>query len=381
MKTSWRRFFRRMWSVLFVGGAAAWSSAVCYAAQLAADNATNAPYADGWQAGDNGGFGFTPWNFDQDTAFHVEGILDMNRPPTQSPFNQLGTAWRMGLNYLDQGKDIVRVGRGLATPLQIGQTQSINADPPSDTAFFDIETITLNTGGGNLCYGGVGCTAGTAPESRFQWSFFNWTDMTNWGRWTATSIGNTTLFNADKAPFEHPDFPVGAAGTDSGMRLDFTLTGAETYSLTVTPLDAPAAAFTGSGTLENPDSGPIDWIGFLHYGSESNDAFPTDFYISSLEVSGPAPTTADFDGDGDVDGSDFLRWQRGLGTTTGATREMGNADGDGDVDAADLTVWKQQFGQAPSSPIAVSVPEPSLAVCAAFAVAGLASLALVRRKA
>src|SRR5262245_50089445 len=56
VRHSWFTFFRRMASVFLVGGATAWSSAVCYA-QLAADNATDPVYADGWQQGDNGGFG------------------------------------------------------------------------------------------------------------------------------------------------------------------------------------------------------------------------------------------------------------------------------------------------------------------------------------
>jgi hypothetical protein len=55
-------------------------------------------------------------------------------------------------------------------------------------------------------------------------------------------------------------------------------------------------------------------------------------------------TTGDFNANGAVDGNDFLAWQRGLGTTVGATRAMGNADFDADVDAADLGVWRQQFG-------------------------------------
>jgi hypothetical protein len=55
----------------------------------------------------------------------------------------------------------------------------------------------------------------------------------------------------------------------------------------------------------------------------------------------------DFDGDGHVDGSDFLTWQRGLGVT-GATPEQGDANGDGAVDAADLAIWQEQFG--PSTP-------------------------------
>lgn len=49
--------------------------------------------------------------------------------------------------------------------------------------------------------------------------------------------------------------------------------------------------------------------------------------------------SADFDQDGDVDGTDFLTWQRGFDTTMGATRENGNSDDDDDVDASDLAVW------------------------------------------
>ena len=55
--------------------------------------------------------------------------------------------------------------------------------------------------------------------------------------------------------------------------------------------------------------------------------------------------SADFDVDLDVDGSDFLAWQRGLGASgAAAMRTNGNADGDGDVDGDDLAVWKSQFG-------------------------------------
>ena len=63
----------------------------------------------------------------------------------------------------------------------------------------------------------------------------------------------------------------------------------------------------------------------------------------------PAGTPGDFDGDDDVDGSDFLAWQRGLGITSpNAVRADGDADGDQDVDAADLGLWKTNFGPAPA---------------------------------
>jgi len=55
---------------------------------------------------------------------------------------------------------------------------------------------------------------------------------------------------------------------------------------------------------------------------------------------------ADFDTDGDVDGFDFLAWQRGFGTTSGANKGDGDADNDEDVDSDDLTAWEGQFGQS-----------------------------------
>jgi hypothetical protein len=72
------------------------------------------------------------------------------------------------------------------------------------------------------------------------------------------------------------------------------------------------------------------------------------FYAGgSPGTSGLPPALAgDFDADGDVDGNDFLLWQRGLGTQPlVAEASHGDADGDRDVDAADLGLWSGNFGQ------------------------------------
>ena len=53
---------------------------------------------------------------------------------------------------------------------------------------------------------------------------------------------------------------------------------------------------------------------------------------------------ADFDQDEDVDGFDFLAWQRNLGRTGGATQAQGNANGDAAVTSGDLHMWKNEFG-------------------------------------
>jgi hypothetical protein len=79
--------------------------------------------------------------------------------------------------------------------------------------------------------------------------------------------------------------------------------------------------------------------------------------------------TSDFDGNGFVDGGDFLTWQRNFGTLLGATRTDGDYDGDADVDFGDLAGFQAsqlpaslaQYGLATSSGSGAGavIPEPS----------------------
>jgi hypothetical protein len=63
---------------------------------------------------------------------------------------------------------------------------------------------------------------------------------------------------------------------------------------------------------------------------------------------------ADFDDDGDVDGADFLTWQRGVGQAS-----PGDANGNGSVDVTDLQIWTDQFGVAGAATALTMVPEPT----------------------
>ena len=68
----------------------------------------------------------------------------------------------------------------------------------------------------------------------------------------------------------------------------------------------------------------------------------------------------DFDEDGDVDGSDFLMWQRNSGTTSGAKHADGDANNDGSVDQDDLEIWKNEQGTSIGAVGQnLAVPEPS----------------------
>ncbi|MBN1851153.1 MAG: carboxypeptidase regulatory-like domain-containing protein [Pirellulales bacterium] len=90
----------------------------------------------------------------------------------------------------------------------------------------------------------------------------------------------------------------------------------------------------------------------------------------------PVYLEADFDEDGDVDGSDFLTWQCGFGLQAGGLHCDGDADADTDVDRADFLLWQSQFGSFEESQIlGPPIPEPAsgillLAHLAVFLVRG-----------
>ena len=89
-----------------------------------------------------------------------------------------------------------------------------------------------------------------------------------------------------------------------------------------------------------------------------------------------AAEDADFDGDGDVDGADFLTWQRGVGVGTDLT--TGDANDDNVVDGDDLAIWSDQFGAPPSIAAVAQIPEPAGA--AILVIGSIAMLATLRRR-
>jgi hypothetical protein len=90
-----------------------------------------------------------------------------------------------------------------------------------------------------------------------------------------------------------------------------------------------------NGSPADPFDNPVNWRASLFEGGSPG----TDGELNE-------PDSADFDSDGDVDGRDFLAWQRGHGMAT-PTRANGDANNDGQVNAADLLVWQGQYGSPP----------------------------------
>ncbi len=128
-----------------------------------------------------------------------------------------------------------------------------------------------------------------------------------------------------------------------------------------------SAAGANGQNLEGLTLGPRlangNWL-LVGVVDNSNGSDPVSFNtLVTFELS--AIPSADFDEDGDVDGRDFLAWQRGTGTAIGATHSQGDADRDGDVDAADLAIWSEEYG-APAIVAAVAIPEPNALLLLTF---------------
>lgn len=121
-------------------------------------------------------------------------------------------------------------------------------------------------------------------------------------------------------------------------------------------------------------SGSTLWMRWIEHNDAGNDhgLAVDDFSFSAQTVVEPVEN-ADFDGDGDVDGRDFLIWQQGYGSVgTPAPLELGNANNDNIVDGLDLEIWQNQYLAGPMVATG-TVPEPSSLAIASVVIALAAS--------
>jgi hypothetical protein len=112
-----------------------------------------------------------------------------------------------------------------------------------------------------------------------------------------------------------------------------------------------AATFDGSSA-----TAALNDLGQLVWRATFTDS-TTAIMLSELPIVNPDPN-ADFDDDGDIDGRDFLIWQRGFGLTGQDDNSLGDADFSGTVDGEDLVIWQDQYGSVPPLVATVAVPEP-----------------------
>lgn len=176
---------------------------------------------------------------------------------------------------------------------------------------------------------------------------------------------------ASVPPYQSRLYEIDFAGaTDVSVApLDAGLTG---QSFTAVGKELLWAGSAGGGfgqNLEGLTVGPRlpngDWLllGVVDDGGSSDFLSSNTIVAFTASPTTPIPfaaDSADFDDDGDVDGVDYLAWQRGMDVPTLAGAVHGDANHDGQVTGADLAIWQNQYA-ASTSASTQAVPEPTSA--------------------
>lgn len=167
-----------------------------------------------------------------------------------------------------------------------------------------------------------------------------------------SSPGTLSVGGLNLASTSSLDFEVGALSDRLAVNGNLTLDGILNISASSATaiLDTDLVTYTGALTNNG-----------LTIGAVPSGFSPTDF---AIDISLPGrvrlirgSATADYDGDGDVDGNDLVRWRSGFGTAGGASRGQGDSNADGTVDGADFLAWQRQLGSAATLTNS-AVPEP-----------------------
>jgi hypothetical protein len=289
---------------------------------------------------------------------------------------------------------------GLAMALLAGAAYSVTTAGP----IASLDDIQFWTGAGtNRAAIAVDWNSTSTADAALVWGY----------RWSGEATGESMLravLAADPRLFAKLSAPgplgisVWGVGYDANNDGQFALTDE-------TQFDADGVAVTGLPDEDAAAVDPADWYregwftGLWSYGTSNLNPWAANSWMESLlgpsnralvdgawdswtftspivlgafarnPVAAAPPQngeSADFDADGDVDGADFLTWQRGVGLSVGATRHEGDANGDSGVTALDLAIWKNTFGAATAGGSAVAanvlVPEPPGIVHAALVV-------------
>jgi hypothetical protein len=198
---------------------------------LAWDAADDSVYADGWQNGDDGGFGWNGgWIFRQmgDTSGGGYDIATSSlNGVVPGDIDTNGVAWRL---YASNGAT-VGADRRFAAPMEIGDTFSIDLD----IADYPLDVFAI-----------IDFANGTSPVPRMSFGVRD---------------GAPNYYYYDAAGDVDSSVPVNAAG----LHVEFTMTGADTYKMRLVPGVGDEA--TRSGVLQG--SGAIAKVGVYLTADES----------------------------------------------------------------------------------------------------------------
>jgi hypothetical protein len=192
-----------------------------------------------------------------------------------------------------------------------------------------------------------GTGTGTGPHTGDWWAWFN---------------ENTPSMQSISQPI---NFPVGTA--ELSFWFENIISDSSSDFIEARIDGVPVWTYNGEGPLDgilgyteitvNLDSFADGNLHTLEFFGQTfgNNGGLSNFFVDDVSIAIPEPLVGDFNGDGSVDGFDFLTWQR-------------------DPSVGDLSDWEANYGASESQVASAAVPEPT-----GFALA-LAALGLVARR-
>ena len=181
------------------------------------------------------------------------------------------------------------------------------------------------------------------------------------------------LMEAIRTRYSSPELPLVFNQIHAGAALNFSITDEEMAAMRDS--QNAVASDDARAWLVDVDDLELRSIGDVHYSGEgliSMGRRLADVYLTELH----GFATADFSFDGVVDEHDLEPWSDNFSAAAGATRGEGDANGDGRVDGIDFLIFQQQFHSATSGSGA-AVPEPLSGV---MGIAGAAAAAAALRR-
>jgi hypothetical protein len=240
-------------------------------------------------------------------------------------------------------------------------TNNTSANAAGLAVTITIDGGSMNLRGGDAISGGFGynATLDTGPSS------FERAMNEDFGLFTTLPMASPSLmFIYTDRPTAGNTGPAGLAGEE--YVINFTGPGSITVDhagILVAKRDE-SALFTAAtktyeqlwadGILQANGLSGLDGAIFGDFFTTMGTLGSDNYKLTSKLTSGPA---GDFDSDGDVDGADFLRWQRGGSPSP--------------LSPGDLATWKANFGSGAAAAAVGAVPEPTAFFSALVALCGL----------
>ena len=298
-------------------------------------------YIDGWDAGDNGGTGFLPWN----EGLFYGNPVEIDAAPLEAD-NGLGgaSAFRFGTGGF---------GYWAVRPFA-------NTIAPAQTFKMDFDPFDFDGDGEFNSMLGFRTADGTERLSLYSYAFYDGGSLVfGSGTW---GVGATSANNNLNGGMSLPNtgclgsaFCTDYTMTDSsdGFSLTLDIVTIDTYRLRIE--DDGATKLDISGQLAGPaGQGLKDF--FIWSTDGTGEIHSTYFSNIQILVTPSDGVPGDYNDDGEVDAADYVVWRKNVGTMN----MLPNDPDGGTIGSNQYNTWRANFGEMSGSGSGLGVvPEPS----------------------